>query len=209
MSQDEQSVKKETNQDSPAEPTEVADEQSDSEAETEAEEEESEIIEVTREELEELQEETEEFRDKYYRRTADLDNLRKRFEREKEEFKKYANYDLLRDLLEVLDNFERARESMDFESSETREGVQMIETQLRDLLEDYEVEPVDAEGEFFDPEKHEGMMREEREDFDRQTVLEVFKKGYKLHDRILRPASVKVGVPVDASSESEDDTQNS
>ncbi len=206
MEKQEQSVKEESENDETEVEVINAEEESD-EVDDDEQEETPEVVEVTRGEIEELKQQSEEFREKYFRRTADLDNLRKRFKREKEQYQKYANYELLRDLLEILDNFERARDTMEFENEEVREGMQMIDNQLRGLLEKYDVEPVDAEGEPFDPQEHEGMMREEREDLDRQVVLEVFKKGYKLHDRILRPASVKVGIPVKSSSEQDDETE--
>jgi molecular chaperone GrpE len=107
-------------------------------------------------------------------------------------------------LLEVIDNFDRALDSLEFESEDVRDGVLMIQDQLYDLLEKYDVELIKAEGEPFDPHKHEGMMREEKEELDRQEVLEVFQEGYQLHDRVLRPASVKVGVPTASGQEDED-----
>jgi len=156
---------------------------------------EEETVEVSKSELEELRNEREEYEQKYLRKVADLKNLRKRKEKEKEEFRKYAHTDVLSDLLDIIDNFERALDSMEIENEDVREGVEMIETQLRALLDKYDVEPIDAEGQRFDPHKHEGMMREKRDDIDEQTVVEAFKKGYELHDRVLRPASVKVAVP--------------
>ncbi len=149
--------------------------------------------------IEELVSQAEDFREKYLRRTADLENLRKRFDQEKKRYKKYASSDLLRDLLEVVDNLERALDSLEFENTGVKRGVEMIYEQLLSLLDKYQVEPIEAEGKPFDPEYHEGLMREEREELDEQTVVEVFKKGYKLHKRILRPAAVKVGVPGDSN----------
>lgn len=156
--------------------------------------------------MERLREEREEFREKYLRKVADLENLRKRKDQQLREHRKYAHRDLLGDLLEVLDNFERALESMEFENEDVREGCEMIHQQLRELLERYDVEPMRAEGEPFDPHRHEGMMQEEREDLDRSEVLEVFKEGYVYHDRVLRPARVKVGRP--AVEEAEEDEGN-
>ncbi|MFP4687097.1 MAG: nucleotide exchange factor GrpE [bacterium] len=155
------------------------------------------IIEISRERFKELQQKRDEFEDKYLRRTADLENLRKRQRREKNDLLKYASGDLLTDLLEIIDNFDRAFDSLQFENEEVREGMTMIRGQLDELLEKHHVRPIEAEGEPFNPHEHEGMMREDREDLDRQTVVEEFKKGYKLHDRILRPSAVKVGIPAE------------
>lgn len=145
--------------------------------------------------IERLREEKEQFREKYLRKVADVENLRKRKEEELREQRKYAHRDLLEDLLEVQDNFERALKSMEFENEDVREGNEMIHRQLEELLERYDVEPMRAEGEPFDPHRHEGMMQEEREGLDQPEVLEVFKEGYVYHDRVLRPARVKVGMP--------------
>lgn len=153
----------------------------------------------TREEYEELVEtlrdERDELKEKYLRKVADLDNLRKRKEEEKERQRKYANKNLLKDLLEVIDNFDRALESMDSDSGEVEDGIRMIRKQLDELLDKYDVERIDAENQPFDPNYHEGMMQEERDGLDQRTVLEVFQEGYVLHDQVLRPAQVKVGVP--------------
>lgn len=182
----------------------TADEQApDDQSQSESEEQEDEIVEISRSELEALKEERDEFEQKFMRKTADLDNLRKRKEKEKDELRKFAHTDLLSDLLEVIDNFDRALDSLELESEDVRDGVLMIQNQLHELLEKYDVEPIEAEGEPFDPHKHEGMMREEKEELDRQVVLEVFQEGYQLHDRVLRPASVKVGVPASSGQEDE------
>lgn len=145
--------------------------------------------------IERLQEERDKFREKYLRKVADFENLRKRKQKELEDKRKYANQRVLKDLLEVVDNFERAMESMSFENEDVREGNEMIHQQLVNLLERHDVRQIEAEGEPFDPHRHEGMMQEEREDLEDARVLEVFKKGYLYHDRVLRPARVKVGVP--------------
>ncbi len=153
--------------------------------------------------LEKLVDEAEEFKEKYLRRTADLDNLRKRFKQEKKRYRKFANLELLRDLLEVIDNLERALDSLKYDNEGVQQGIEMVYDQLFTLLNKYNVEEIEALNQPFDPQQHEAMMKEEREDLDRQTVLEVFKKGYKLYERVLRPAAVKVGVPVKSNSKNE------
>lgn len=168
---------------------------------------EDELVEIKKSEYESLKEERDEFEEKFLRKTADLDNLRKRKEKEKDELRKYAHTDILSDLIEVIDNVDRAIESLDIENDDVSEGVRMIKNQLHELIEKYDVEPIDAQDQPFDPHKHEGMMREERDDLNEQRVIEVFKKGYKLHDRILRPASVKVGVPSSENDEESPDAE--
>lgn len=157
-----------------------------------------------KERVETLKEERDEIKEKYLRKVADLDNLRKRTKEEKEKQRKYANKNLLEDLLETLDNFDRALDSMEFESEEVADGIKMIRNQLDDLLSKYQVSKIDAKGEPFDPNYHEGMMQEERDDLDSRKVLEVFQEGYTLHDRVLRPAQVKVGVPSSSNNDSSD-----
>lgn len=168
--------------------------------------EEQEENELTPEErIEELKKERDEYKEKFLRKSADLKNLRERKKQERKEYMKYANKSLLKDLLEVIDNFERAIEfeSENQEGEENDDGIRMIHDQLVELLVDYDVEKINAEDEDFDPHKHEAMMREERDDLDQQTVLEVFNEGYMLHDRVLRPAKVKVGVPANNESNEE------
>lgn len=137
------------------------------------------------------------FKEKYLRKVADLKNLKQRKEKEAKKQRKYANKELLFDLLEILDNFNRALESMNFESEDVNEGVSMIKKQLDDLLKKYEVKEINAKGEEFDPNYHEAMMQEKRPGIDKRIVLEVLQKGYTIHDQVLRPAQVKVSVPVD------------
>lgn len=169
---------------------------------TDSEDENQDLTEVERleETVNTLKEERDELKEKYLHKAADMDNLKKRHEEEKQKIRRYANKDVLTDLLEVIDNFNRALDSMEFESEEVRDGIVMIHRQLEDLLEDHDAEPIEAEGEPFDPNVHEAMMQEEVEGLDEQVVLEVFKDGYRLQDRVLRPAQVKVGVPVKQDS---------
>lgn len=172
----------------------------DSDAGSEEENEELTEVEQLEETVDTLKEERDELKEKYLRKAADMDNLKKRHEEEKQKIRKYANKDVLADLLEVLDNFNRALDSMEFESDEVRDGIHMIHRQLEDVLENHDAEPIDAEGEPFDPNVHEAMMQEEVEGLDQQVVLDVFKEGYRLNDQVLRPAQVKVGVPAEKPS---------
>lgn len=143
--------------------------------------------------LKRANEENAQLRDQLLRARADFDNFRKRAEREKTDFFRYAMLETIRELLPVLDNFERALSSEAGNVDDFKKGVEMIYKQLSEALAKMglrEVEP----SEKFDPTIHEAVMREERQDVPSNTVLETFQKGYYLHDRLMRPALVKVAV---------------
>lgn len=165
-------------------------------------------IERLEEKLEEVKMERDELEEKYLRKAADIDNLKKRQKQEKKKLRKYAAQDILEDLLEVIDNFHRALDSMEFESEDVKDGIDMIDRQLGELLSKHNVDSMEAEGDTFDPNLHEAMMQEEREDLDEQIVLEVFQEGYSLHENVLRPAQVKVGVPAEESEAPDEQSEN-
>lgn len=131
--------------------------------------------------------------DRYLRTLADFDNYRKRTEREKEDFRKYAVSGLLREILPVLDNFDRALDHAE-EGDDFHKGVLLIYKQLFDVLEKAGLKPIDEVGVRFNPNIHEGVIREENASVPSHTVTAVLQKGYFLHDRVLRPALVKVAV---------------
>jgi molecular chaperone GrpE len=136
--------------------------------------------------------------DQLLRKQAEFENFRKRISREKDEMVRYGNSMLLLDIIEIIDDFERAikssEESKDFQAFHS--GIVMIENQLTSLLEKkWGLTRFDSEGEEFNPEKHQAIAAEEREDHEHAMVLEVYQKGYYLHDRVLRPAKVKVSQP--------------
>jgi molecular chaperone GrpE len=135
---------------------------------------------------------TQKLKDQLLRSLADFDNYRKRTEREKADFHRYATANLLRDLLPVLDNFERALDHAPDE--EFGRGVALIYKQLMDTLTRHGLRPIDEANVPFDPNIHEGVIREETDAYPSHTVMEVLQKGYFLHDRLLRPAMVKVAV---------------
>jgi len=158
--------------------------------------------ESVREELEgklaSLEQEMTDLRDPLLRKHADFENFRKRVHRERDEAIRYANANLLLDLVETIDNFERAlkssKESRDFDSFHT--GVDMIEKQLTGMLESkYGLKRFESEGNEFDPAIHEAVTAEQSPDVSAQTVIEDLQKGYLLHDRVLRHAKVRVAVP--------------
>jgi molecular chaperone GrpE len=147
--------------------------------------------------IEQLQAEVSSLKDQYLRKLADYENFRKRMFREKDDAVQFANSQLLTDLVSVLDDFDRAvsssETSRDFQS--LHDGVDMIRRQLLGLLESkYGLARFESLGEPFDPNHHEAMMSEQGE-CDEPTVVEEYSKGYRLRERILRSAKVKVRMP--------------
>lgn len=143
-----------------------------------------------------LKKEIGKLKEEYLRQLAEKENLRKRIEREKNEYYNYALSDLLKELIVVLDNFERALESEDQGDGKSfREGIEMIYRQYRDLLMKQGVVPIEIKEKKFDPHLHQAFMTEESEDVNELEVSEELQKGYKLHNRLLRPSLVKVHVP--------------
>jgi len=147
-----------------------------------------------------LEEELEELRDRSIRTLADFENYRRRAERERDELRRYAAFEAMSDFLPVLDNLERAL-SAGGSADDVRVGVEMIRRQMRDLLRQRGVAPVEALGQPFDPTIHEAVARDEDPDVDVPTVIEEMQRGYRMHDRLLRPALVKVAMPVPDSDE--------
>jgi molecular chaperone GrpE len=145
-------------------------------------------------ELDALREDFEKFKDLYIRSQADLDNYRKRATREREDAIRYANGSLLERLLPVLDNFElgldAAKQTAGADS--ILQGLSMVQKQLQDFLKDSGVEPIEAVGTPFDPNLHEAIGQEASTEVPEGTVLRQLRRGYKLRDRLLRPATVMV-----------------
>lgn len=140
-----------------------------------------------------LSEENRDLKDRYMRTLADYENYRKRSDREKNEFYKYALQGVLKELLPVLDNFDRALDHAE-EGDDFHRGVALIYKQLVSTLQKHGVKPIDESGVRFDPNIHEAVMREEDPSVPSHTVTAILQKGYFLHDRVLRPAMVKVAV---------------
>jgi molecular chaperone GrpE len=157
-------------------------------------------------EIERLENELDELRDIHLRKLAEFDNFRKRTDRERVEIRRHANDELLRDLLPVLDNFERALEhSADSDGGAFREGVEMIAKQFWDALERQCIEVVDPMGQQFSPEHHEAVHRIEDDSLEPGTVASVLAKGYLCDGRLIRPAMV--GVVADMPKPTEPATQ--
>jgi molecular chaperone GrpE len=144
--------------------------------------------------LTQLQGDLDRFRDLALRSQADFDNFRKRAAREKEDAVKYANANFLERLIPILDNFElglgAARTGA--ENSPIIAGMDMVAKQLNDFLLSSGVEPVNGEGQPFDPNLHEAVAQEESADVAEGVVIRQLRKGYKLRERLLRPATVVV-----------------
>ena len=138
-------------------------------------------------------EENRQLKDRYIRTLADFENYRKRTDREKTEFFKYALGEVLRDLIPVLDNFDRALEHAG-EGDDLHKGVALIYKQMWDVLKRHGLRPIEQSGVPFDPKIHEAVVREENPSVPSHTVVAILQKGYFLHDRLLRPAMVKVAV---------------
>ena len=148
--------------------------------------------------VKELEETIADLKDKALRDAADTENYKKRLRADKESAVRYANEGLIKDLLDPLDNFSRAVEAAgstgDVESIKT--GVSMVESQLQSILRNsWGLEPYSPEGEDFDPSEMEACLVQEDENLDREKVLQVLLKGYKLNGKVIRAAKVMVGKP--------------
>jgi molecular chaperone GrpE len=147
-------------------------------------------------EIKALKKDKEEVKDKYLRTLAEMENLRKRLERERSEFQQFALSDFLREILVVLDNFERALQSRDQSDGKSfQEGVEMIYRQFLDMLKKKGVEPFETKNKKFDPMFHQAVLTEESEAVSEPEVAEELQRGYLIHGRLLRPAMVKVHIP--------------
>lgn len=142
-------------------------------------------------EMQKLKAERDTLLDRLARLQAEFENARKRGAREQQEFREYAVSDAIRPLLPVLDSFERALNTAP-EKSEFRGGVELIYKQLQDALAKLGLRPIAAKGELFDPRQHEAIEMVDTNDVRDHEVLEELQRGYKLKDRLLRPAMVKV-----------------
>lgn len=142
----------------------------------------------------ELQAEMERWRDLAYRSQAELDNFRKRVAREQQETRSFANADLLRSLIPIMDNFAMGLDAARAESEKSIVfmGMSMVHKQIEDFLRDMGVQEIESQGKPFDPNQHEAMSQEASAEIAEGTVVRVLRRGYKLKDRLLRAASVIV-----------------
>jgi molecular chaperone GrpE len=160
-------------------------------AEQEAEKEQGETV----DELTALKKEVESLKETNLRLKAEFQNYKRRTEKEKSDIYKYANEKIVIELLAVMDNLDRALESISHNAEDHQNvlnGVEMIKKSFEDLLEKEGVAAIEAVNQPFDPNMHHAVMTEEKEDCDTDTVIEEFQKGYKLGDKVIRPSMVKV-----------------
>jgi len=162
------------------------------EEETEAKEPEA-VEETPSDEKERLAAELQELNDKYVRLYAEFENYRKRINKDKEELVKYGNESLIYELLPVIDNLELALKHASNNISEGLvQGVEITLKELQKTLEKFGLSTIDATGKPFDPSIHHAMTQVEREDMEENIVVEEFRKGYMLRDKVLRPSLVAV-----------------
>jgi len=140
--------------------------------------------------------------DRVLRITAEFENYKKRMERETNDFRKFANESLIKDILPIVDNLERALEIPDGNNEKAlqamREGVQMTLKGLLNSLEKFGVVPIESLDKPFDPNFHQAVMQKESEGHSENMVSEEFQKGYMMRDRLLRPAMVVVSKKADS-----------
>ena len=197
--QNEETEQTKENAENQAEKTEAQACESEAEKADSAEAAQSEKKELTPEEkIEQLEKENADLKDQLLRRAADFDNYRKRMMKEKQETFDYANANLLGDLLDSLDNFDRTIEAAatakDVKS--VTDGIKMINKNLVKMLEDkYGLVSFGKEGDEFNPDEHEAIGRTEDEKAKKETLMQVYLKGYKLKEKIIRHAKVMVKVP--------------
>ncbi len=149
--------------------------------------------------LEQLRDELTATRDRLLRALADLDNQRKRMDRERQQLRTSYLSAPLREFLNVVDNLDRALQA-EASADDLRAGVEMIRRQMTDLLRRFDVEPVKSLDAAFDPNLHEAVAREESTDVDQPTVVQELRKGYTMRSTLLRAAMVRVAMPSPASA---------
>ncbi len=141
-------------------------------------------------EKEKLEKELADSKEQYQRILAEYANYKRRTEQEKEQIGAFTKAEILTALLTSLDNMERAVEAPAGDDYKT--GVDLVMRQFKEALEKMGLEEINPKGEPFDPNFHNAVMREDAEDIETETVTQVFQKGYKLGEKVLRPAMVKV-----------------
>lgn len=147
------------------------------------------------EQLEIAKQEVKENFDRFLRVSAEFENYKKRSAREMDDFRKFANQSLIKELLAVVDNLERALISSNGNSSVDKcmtDGVNLTLREILKVFEKFNVKPIESIGQPFDPNFHQAMMQEETDDYPENTVIKELQKGYMIHDRLLRPSMVVV-----------------
>lgn len=157
--------------------------------------------------LTETQQKAEDYLESWKRTQADFINYKRRTEQERSEMSKYANTQLILSLLPILDDFERAFDSIAprIEKVDWAKGIKLIERKLKTILETQGVSPIKAIGESFDPNLHEAVMHDKGED---GKVVQELRKGYRLYDKVIRPSHVVVGNGEPVEEPKEEDRQD-
>lgn len=143
-------------------------------------------------EVEALRKERDQYLDRLARLQAEFDNFRKRNQREQQDYRDYALADALKNFLPILDSLDRAAKSDASDLAQIRSGIQLIDRQFHDALARLGVQPIPAEGQPFDPNVHQAIQMEETDAAPDNTVIDELQRGYRIKDRLLRPAMVRV-----------------
>lgn len=153
-------------------------------------------VEESSEELTKVKEDMENLNNQYIRLAADFDNYRKRQSQERESLLKYGTEEALKKLIEVLDNFDRAKQSINSvdDCQKLKETFDILHKQTIDSLTKMGLEVIDTEGQKFDPAFHDAIMQTQTDEYPEETIIKELQKGYKLADKVLRAALVDVAV---------------
>lgn len=156
-------------------------------------------------EMETLIKHLDEEKDRCLRLNAEFENLRKRTQKEKEEFVKYANEKLIIELIDIMESLERGLENAKGSDNKDKliQGMELIYKQLKSVLEKNGLVPIKALGEKFDPYKHEAMMQTPSQDDEEDMILEEFTRGYMLSNKVIRYSKVRVSKNKEAENENE------
>lgn len=149
-----------------------------------------------------------EYWDRFLRLQADFDNIRKRLEKEKQDFVKFANEGIILELLNILDDLERAIDLTEAKHQDMPaflKGIEMILAHLYGMLKEHGVTPIESEGRVFDPNFHEALMQMEDNNVPEHTIVEELQKGYLLNDRVIRTSKVKVSKRTDDRKQTTED----
>jgi len=162
---------------------------------------ENETPQTPEEKLEQAQADAAAAHDRFLRASAELENYKKRTQKEMAEFKRFANASLVKEILGVVDNLERAVESSSGNDDEEQlaQGLDLTLKELLKIFKAFHVTPVESLGETFDPRYHQAMMQEETSEHPENVVIRELQKGYLIHDRLLRPAMVVVSKAASAN----------
>ena len=145
--------------------------------------------------------------DRVLRVSAEFDNYKKRASRDMEEFRKYSNQALIKEMLSVVDNLELAMNSTNGHKAIDKgllDGLDMTHKEILKVFEKFNVKPISAKGQSFDPTFHEAVMQEQTDEFPANTIINELQKGYLIHDRLLRPSMVVVA----SAKDKKDDTNH-